>query len=473
MADDPLAKLGVPAFGSPVNSAATPAAAAASAPAKTADPLASLGVPAFASTTSDVSKPIMNPMEMVGAATEAEGDPEYVAGQREALKETGTGFAKKAGETVSTVSHILHKIPGVGETLAPQQGITALDKMDQIKEPGENIGAGIETGTEFILGDEVLSGLLKGAKFVELAEKYPAIARALNLAKDHPWFAKTLMESTKGASVGAVEGATHSPGARVQGAVEGAKWGAGVGAASGAVQGVPELKIKNPFRQAIEGAKVAQEPAQAAVREGVSAAGSPVPANAPMVTGNQTILDNTIADVSKQAKAAYQQVDDVVGFDLKAEKQALANDQYKIKQLGNTPADQAARKATQAAIDDSTNRIAIAEAKLKAANVDPAAADQLFTKQKAAETMRKVIANSTLPDGTVKVDSLIRQSQALRFTKYGDRLEQLMGKQAAQQYMDDLVAAQKAGIHAMKVQKIALWTAGLLGLSGSAVAHLL
>jgi hypothetical protein len=46
-----------------------------------------------------------------------------------------------------------------------------------------------------------------------------------------------------------------------------------------------------------------------------------------------------LSSLQKTEETAYQKVDSTVGFDLKAEKAQLANDQYKLSQLGNTDSD--------------------------------------------------------------------------------------------------------------------------------------
>src|ERR1700722_971722 len=48
-----------------------------------------------------------------------------------ALGDVAVGFGKAAMETVNTVSKGLNKIPVIGETLAPSQGIKAVDQMTQ------------------------------------------------------------------------------------------------------------------------------------------------------------------------------------------------------------------------------------------------------------------------------------------------------------------------------------------------------
>jgi hypothetical protein len=112
---------------------------------------------------------------------------------------------------------------------------------------------------------------------------------------------------------------------------------------------VPASVAEQPgiLQQVIKGEKVAQQPAQAAVRQAAGAG-----EEAPVLQGNTTVLDEPLANLKQQETAAYKQVDDAAGFDLKAEKAQLANDQYKLAQLGNTDADITARGNLRDAIND-------------------------------------------------------------------------------------------------------------------------
>jgi hypothetical protein len=220
------------------------------------------------------------------------------------------------------------------------------------------------------------------------------------------------------------------------------------------------------LQQVLHGEKVAQQPAQAAVRQAAGAS-----EEAPILQGNTTVLDEPLANLKQQEQAAYKQVDDAVGFDLKAEKASLANDQYKLAQLGNTDADITARGNLTEAINDSQDRIAEAEEKLQEAGIDPKAADTLHQQRMAGIDFKKALVKNTNPDGTINVDGLLSASKNLRFTKFGDRLQQFMGSDGADEFMVQLQQAQDLGAHAMKAQKIAKIVSGLL--AGSAATRLI
>lgn len=239
-------------------------------------------------------------------------------------------------------------------------------------------------------------------------------------------------------------------------------------AASASASAATKLRV-NPFRQIIEGKAVAQEPAVGAVTSGVedaaATAGVAKPTGLPsgnLIEGSQTVLDEPLNSIATKEKAAYKQIDDAVGFDLKEAKLQLKNDQYNLKQLGSTPEDVAKRVDLSRAIDDTTARIKAAELKLTKAGIDPKAGDTVHIARMAGEDFKNTIVKATASDGTVNVNKLLNDSKALRFSKRGDRLAQFMGKDAADTYMSGLEAAQKAGVHAMKLQKIAKWTGGIV-----------
>jgi hypothetical protein len=229
------------------------------------------------------------------------------------------------------------------------------------------------------------------------------------------------------------------------------------------------------IQQVLQGEKVAQPAAQQAVRRAVQgsaeAAGTADKALAsniqtqPLLKGNTTVMDEHLSALQKQEQSAYSKMDEAAGFDVKAEKQQLANDQYKLKQLGNTEADIAQKGNLIDSINDSQARIADAEAKMKEAGVDPDAADALHKQRLAGNDFRKVLIKSTSPDGTVNVDGLLKASKNLRFAKYGDRLSQFFGSsEAADNFMSDLEGAQKLGQQALTKQKIGVLVGKYVGL---------
>ncbi len=232
----------------------------------------------------------------------------------------------------------------------------------------------------------------------------------------------------------------------------------------------------NIFKQIIQGKNVAQPGAQQAVRQGVQAAtenagtaDESVAANIenqPLLSRNQTIVDQHLSALRGLEQDAYDRMDEAAGFDVKAEKAQLANDQYKLKQLGNTDADIALKDKLNASIKDSQARIADAESKMQDAGVDPTEADVLHKQRMAGADFRKALIQNTNSDGqTVNVDGLLNAAKKLQYTKYGDRLQQFFGTpEAADNFMSNLEQAQKQGISAAKKQQLAKWIGGVVGL---------
>jgi hypothetical protein len=161
-----------------------------------------------------------------------------------ALKGAGEGFVKGAGQTVSGVSHIINKIPKVGEVLAPSQGVHAADQMEQTHGIAEGVGSGLEGLAEFATGDEALEAVAKGARLVEMARKFPAVADALKMAESSKVLSKIMTTAGKSAIVGGAQGAVKgaAQGDAVKEGVEGAAGGAlGGGIAEGVSSGIRPL----------------------------------------------------------------------------------------------------------------------------------------------------------------------------------------------------------------------------------------
>ncbi len=226
-------------------------------------------------------------------------------------------------------------------------------------------------------------------------------------------------------------------------------------------------RLTNPFRKLLQSPKEAglaatQEPAATALRTSVGA-----PAGTPILEGEgpSTVIDDHLAKVGTAKDAAYKQIDDTVGFDLKDAKKQLSDAQYAIKQPGaNAP-------AIQKDIDLLTKKIGDANNTLKAANIDPKVADRLNTSWEASKGVKNDIVKSTSSDGTINVNQLLNRAKNSRFNqRYGDRLAQAFGqgdsaagKPIADAYIRGLEAAQAAGKTAIRIQNFKLWTAGLIG----------
>ena len=230
---------------------------------------------------------------------------------------------------------------------------------------------------------------------------------------------------------------------------------------------VAEAAVKPPglVKQIVQGKESVQPAAQSAVRTAAQAstetAGTADESmaaniqNAPILKGNESVLDQPLSALKDKETALYKKLDDAAGFDVKAEKAQLANDQYKLKQLGNTDTDVTQRGNLLESINDSQDRITAAETKLRQAGIDPKAADVVHQSRMAGEEFKKVLVRSTNADGSIDVDKLLAGSKSLRFSKYGDRIGQFAGPQNADRLINTLAEAQRNGIKAVTTQKLA------------------
>jgi len=230
-----------------------------------------------------------------------------------------------------------------------------------------------------------------------------------------------------------------------------------------------EIELKDPslFQKAMQGEQAAQPAVRHAIGENLSPNVIDPEINKaitdyykmggkPLLKGNATMLDAHIEGLQKVEEAAYSKIDKAAGFDVKAEKQALANDQYKLKQLGNTDADVTQRGNLIDSINDSETRIADAETKLKAAGLSSDYPDFVHKTKMAAGDIKKALINNVSSDGqTVNINGFLNAAKKLRFAKYGDRIAQFVGSEArADKFMSDIEQAQKLGKSAQSVQNI-------------------
>jgi hypothetical protein len=131
------------------------------------------------------------------------------------------GVIKGAGDTVAGVGSLINRIPVVGETLAPKQGVDALRQMSTATNTGQKVGKSAEALAEFVIGDEALKG-------VSLAEKAAKAAKLADTYEKASPFVRAALESAL--RVGTVSGVETT--AKTGSITEGAE-AAGAGAALG------------------------------------------------------------------------------------------------------------------------------------------------------------------------------------------------------------------------------------------------
>jgi len=259
-----------------------------------------------------------------------------------------------------------------------------------------------------------------------------------------------IIEDVENKNLPGLAGDVVGGGAKAAAMLAGAK-GAGAAAEGEAAAETPGL-----VKQVLKGKGVAQEPAQAAVREFVGA-----DEGTPMLKGHASVLDEPLNAIKDKERTAYKAQDEAAGFDVKETRAKLKDAEYKVKQ---PEIDDATRERLTKSITESKASIADAEEKMKAAGVDPKAADSVYKQRKAFEELRKGIVQHVSADGeSVNVDGLLNYAKKLRNSKYGDRLEQIAGKESADSFMEELQKAKDMGAHALKVQKVAKIIGGMIG----------
>jgi len=154
----------------------------------------------------------------------------YAGKPMETLENVEHGALKSAAEgTVGLASELIHRIPGVGETLVPSEGLEKERELFTRHGIAEKAGGLVEQAGEFAAGE----GELKAIGLVSRMEPW-----MLRLAHNNKFVSRLLMEAVKGGLTGAVQGAAHEGGATgeiTKGAEEGGIGGALGGAAGEAI----------------------------------------------------------------------------------------------------------------------------------------------------------------------------------------------------------------------------------------------
>jgi len=403
------------------------------------------------------------------------------------VEDVGAGLVKGAGDTVGTVGRIINKIPLVGETLSPKEGLNALDQLDTSKNGYQSVGKGLETAGEVAMtagasGDlemlkglqeaEKLSGAARAAKYVDLAKKYPPLADTFNLATNHPWLSKMILEGGKGAVVGGVEGAVKGR------SVSAAATGAAAGAATGAAVAASPM-LTNPFKRAAsaagdyisdiwQGAGAAQEPTQAAVREGAQAAGITV-----QPQELRTALEHPIDMLESQASENYKAMDTATNGKFQPNVDALKNVNKELQAVaGTNPAREAELESAKIRLEWQRDQL-LDEAVTKGVPKETVtlAKTQFRQAQALNDLDSKVFKNLNVVDldGNVKVDAALKALQKLQDnTTWGaPRLTQALGKDAADTLLQSLRDARQQGITALSRQKWAVLAAKVAGAAGA------
>jgi hypothetical protein len=397
------------------------------------------------------------------------------------LGQAATGVVKGVGDLgnmiANTPSAIVHSLPPVAFMDSVKQSVPIIDAYEQARSSGASVYDALQAANEQAKKQSAVMQTIK--QTVAEFQKNPTQETARLVTNAAGLLAMAYATGGAGAGADAEAAGVGAEGAE---AATGAE--AGADAATPAATATPAVKSPGLIKQILNPEGANQPMAQSAVRNAVSTSAQDAGTatddmlsnikSQPILKNGETIIDDHLNALRQQSKDAYAAMDDAAGMDLKAEKAQLANDQYKLGNLGNTDADINARGNLIEAINDSTDRIAEAEQKLTDAGIDPKAADRIHQQLRAGLDFKKALVQSSDSNGVVNVDKLLTASKNLRFSKYGDRLSQFFGSDdAADSYMSQLQQAQDLGIHAMKANGIAKlvgkWTAA--GIIGGGAAH--
>jgi hypothetical protein len=216
------------------------------------------------------------------------------------------GFAKGAGDTAHGIGSLLNKIPMVGESLSPKQGLDAMDQMDEAHGVMQHLGKGAEAVMEFMGGDEAIKGL-------SMVEKLQHMQKVAQFMKAYPKLGAILAHGITNFGLGSAQSFVKDANPETdigdtaeQAAGEGAA-GAGFGAAvEGAGQFVKGVvnKIK-PGSTNIAGVEIpklaSQEPGADPLARKVASIGSEPEFSAAQQQGSAKAIKNTASLAAENA----------------------------------------------------------------------------------------------------------------------------------------------------------------------------
>lgn len=120
-----------------------------------------------------------------------------ITGASETTKEFMKGAGKGAMELGTSLSPLINKIPGIGETLAPKEGIEAAHRIEESKNTAQSVGKTAEGVAEFAIGESALAG--------KMAKVAPMLTKALGSARA----SKIIAAMTTSGAMGTATSAGH------------------------------------------------------------------------------------------------------------------------------------------------------------------------------------------------------------------------------------------------------------------------
>ena len=234
-------------------------------------------------------------------------------------------------------------------------------------------------------------------------------------------------------------------------------------------------------KQIVQGEKVAQPGARAALRSGAQASAVDAGVEASAETGGsiRSLMNEPIESLAAKERAAYDTINNASGTDLKS----LYDHVEAVQDALDDPTNVSNRSALQEDLKNTQESIAKGEAKATENGVDPNTLNQAKEMTKQRYSMENVdsklfnnegVVNGNVEHGapeTINIKSAIRQVENLdkpsKFAPRGTptRLEQALGVDGAKALKQGLYDAQKAGQTAATRQTVAKWVGGSLGLT--------
>jgi hypothetical protein len=203
-----------------------------------------------------------------------------------------------------------------------------------------------------------------------------------------------------------------------------------------------------------------------------------------------TSLRDSLAEPIKAKEqvndALYDRFDNDSGTNTKAINQKLKNINKQLRSLTGTDEDLAKAEKLENARgqleQEMQSAISIARERGTPPEVLEEADDAYKQMSAMTDVERKVFKNPNIIGGnikhgtpeTVNIDAAVKALQKIQDDEsYGaPRLEQAFGEEGAKKLLDKMYAAQRQGIHAMKMKQVLKWTAGIVGAGAATKAGL-
>lgn len=384
----------------------------------------------------------------------------------------GTDLAKGVGEgalqTVNTVSGLINKIPGIGETLAPSQGVSSADAIATPTNTTQKVGVGAESIAEALLGDEALKGLSLGDKLLKVGKVSEVYEKA------SPFVRAAIERGLNAARAGAVAGGETFG---KSGDVGQAAKAAGEGAVA-----APVLETALPVVGKAVGkvastagdiwSTVTGKAIQDNLQTGLRSVLGDVADSASVKPSASSVRDSagSLADaVTKKAKGLFQTIDDATDGELTNVQNKIRNVDMKLRGIAGT--DDAAEEKLlnqKSNLEESLDNVMELA---KQNGVDPSVADNARASWKQASALNDLdtaVKGSTFGDSIHAPEVVNPKKLVDRLQKLDDngRLQEAIGEDGADTLIGHAYDALKSSNRrttAGKVAKIVGIGGGVLG----------